>query len=291
MSVRRCAWLMLFALAPGAACAQDRIEEIRQEVNAADNSRDTRKSKANSNDNMFCDDNSSSWWDELFGEATWKALAFPYWLPHRLLHDDFQRDNQFAAYPYANQYPGYLWQGRWLGPELDSLREAELPSHCWSVRLSSEDGNDFHGLNRVGIRAALDSAWRAGLQSNWNYLREIIGGRWRDQTLLGDTSVTYRFAQHERIEMYSGLGFRVLTDPRSTNWGANFVYGLDWFPARPLVVSASFDAGNLGSASVIHSRATVGAAVRRCELFGGYDFLRIGSVNVQGPTAGLRLWF
>jgi hypothetical protein len=30
---------------------------------------------------------------------------------------------------------------------------------------------------------------------------------------------------------------------------------------------------------------------RGWEVFTGYDFLRIGSVNLQGPLLGLRLWF
>jgi hypothetical protein len=30
---------------------------------------------------------------------------------------------------------------------------------------------------------------------------------------------------------------------------------------------------------------------KRWETFGGYDFLRIGTVNLQGPMVGLRLWF
>jgi hypothetical protein len=27
------------------------------------------------------------------------------------------------------------------------------------------------------------------------------------------------------------------------------------------------------------------------EIYGGYDYLEIGSVNVQGPVIGLRWWF
>jgi hypothetical protein len=91
--------------------------------------------------------------------------------------------------------------------------------------------------------------------------------------------------------MYAGLGCRLLTDDRDTRAGVNFVYGGDWFPARPLVVSASCDLGNLDAAFVVRARATVGAAWRRWEVFGGYDFLRIGSVNLQGPMLGLRVWF
>jgi hypothetical protein len=35
----------------------------------------------------------------------------------------------------------------------------------------------------------------------------------------------------------------------------------------------------------------MGLIHRHWELFGGYDFYRIGAVDLQGPMAGLRLWF
>jgi hypothetical protein len=91
--------------------------------------------------------------------------------------------------------------------------------------------------------------------------------------------------------MVTGLGFRVLTDPRTTDWGINFLYGLDFFPRKPFICSALFDAGNIGSAGVVHGRTTIGVNREHLELFGGYDFMRIGSVNIQGPVIGLRLWF
>src|SRR5262249_14468895 len=121
--------------------------------------------------------------------------------------------------------------------------------------------------------------------------RENLGGGRSDATTIGDMNLTYRFAQHEKIQFYAGIGARVLTDPCTTNWGANVLYGFDLFPRKPWIVSALVDGGNLGSAGVIHTRVTAGVAIRHFELIGGYDFMRIGSVNIQGPTAGLRLWF
>jgi hypothetical protein len=109
--------------------------------------------------------------------------------------------------------------------------------------------------------------------------------------LLGDTNLTFRFAQTERMQMYAGLGFRMQTDRYDTRFGFNFLYGGDVFLSDPLVLSASLDVGNLSSDLVVHGRATVGLNYKRWEVFGGYDFLRIGSVNLQGPMLGLRLWF
>jgi hypothetical protein len=82
-----------------------------------------------------------------------------------------------------------------------------------------------------------------------------------------------------------------MSDPAQTRWGFNFTYGADFFPVRPLVLSTALDVGDLGWAAVVHGRGTVGLIHRGGEVFAGYDFLRIGSVNLQGPVLGLRFWF
>ena len=83
----------------------------------------------------------------------------------------------------------------------------------------------------------------------------------------------------------------MLSDRKQTDFGFNFSYGGDLFPRRPWVISTSIDAGNLGSAAVFHARGSVGAIWHGCEFFTGYDFLRVGSTNLQGPMAGVRFWF
>src|SRR5262249_12885444 len=101
----------------------------------------------------------------------------------------------------------------------------------------------------------------------------------------------WRFAQKEWIEMVAGAGARSWTDSIIDRWGFNFHYGADLWPVRPLTVSASVDLGNLGRDFVVETHCQVGLTFRRWELFAGYDFRRIGDVNLQGPYAGLRLWF
>src|SRR5262249_7010122 len=154
-----------------------------------------------------------------------------------------------------------------------------------------EDGNDFRGLNRLNGAFVLDTTTRFGLRTSWNWLDERRPCGCHDDMVLGDINLTYRFAQDERVQMYAGIGARILADPWRTNAGVTVLYGADFFPVRPVVVSPLVDGVNLGSAGVIHARGTVGYCFGRWEAFAGYDFLRIGSVNLQGPLAGLRLWF
>jgi hypothetical protein len=109
--------------------------------------------------------------------------------------------------------------------------------------------------------------------------------------VIGDVNLTLRFAQNEVASMYAGLGFRTLADRDRSDFGINFTYGGDWFPARPLVVSGAVDAGTLGGAGVFRGRATAGAVFNGWEVFAGYDYLRIGDVRLHGPLVGVRLWF
>ena len=274
---------------PGSLVAQDRIEQIRQDANAPESSSTPDDSRSNRRRQDREGDSSG---DDFFGSIFLQCLALPFGLPQLILHDHFDCGGQFLRYPYADQFPGYVWMGDWPDHGRNGTHRGDLPEmRSWSLRFSAEDGNDFNGMNRLGFRVALDAESRFGIQSNWNYLCERPGTDLHDQTLLGDTSVIYRFAQNERAGFYAGLGARLLTDPLTTKSGFDFVYGFDWLPAKPWVFSSLFDTGTVGSAWIIHGRATVGATYRHFELFGGYDFMRIGTVNVQGPLIGLRLWF
>jgi hypothetical protein len=109
--------------------------------------------------------------------------------------------------------------------------------------------------------------------------------------LLGDVNLVYRFAQHEQAQFHFGLGGRLLTDDSDTDLGVNVTYGADIYPVKPLVLSTSIDFGTLGSARLFHGRATVGIICSGWEVYTGYDYLRIGSADLQGPMIGLRYWF
>jgi hypothetical protein len=210
-----------------------------------------------------------------------------------VLGDDYRVPAYFPAAPYALDYSGFLhtdYNGSapcdtqeknfW---DLDYLKP-------WSLRLSLEDGNDFRGLDRLAGQFFLDTTWRVGLRANWNWFLESLGGGRPDEAVVGDADLMFRFAQSERVVMHAGLGFRMLSDSSRDRYGVNFAYGADFFPVRPLVLSPALDVGNVGSLLVLHGRATAGLVWGRWEVFAGYDFLRIGSVNLQGPLVGLRLW-
>jgi hypothetical protein len=287
--VRFAAALLFVALFCPCLWAQGRLEEVRAEVAKpapAKNSGASSGSRSDADDGCELDG---------LGWLVWWPVLVPFAVPHFLLHDDFHKDSYFLPYPYAANEPGYLcreWSGA-LGDErtASGTSLSDLGARHWSGQLLLENGNDFNGLNRLNGSLVLDTSLRLGLRTNWHYFNETLDGGRHDDLLLGDTNLTFRFAQNECASLYAGLGFRALTGPGQPHWGWNFTYGADVYPIKPIVISATLDVGSLGSATVFHVRGTVGYIYERWEVFAGYDFLRIGTVNLQGPLVGVRLWF
>jgi hypothetical protein len=227
-------------------------------------------------------------------EAIGYALTAPWWGPHLLLGDQIGKPAWFPSYPYALSDKGYLdcnFYGFEHEQDADPLDPARLKP--WCARLSLDDGNDFNGLDRMGIRFAVDSSYRVGFQTNWNYFVREDSSEPRER-VMGDAYFTYRFAQADWVQMHAGLGFRMLDSPHDTRAGFSALYSADVFPIQPLVFSGLVDAGSLGQSFAFHARATLGWCVGPAEFFAGYDFQQYRHgyvVDLQGPLAGVHFWF
>jgi hypothetical protein len=292
MARRSCCFAVLlclptFALLHG---QEGRLQKVREEVRSPGTEKSDNREKTGSPS-----DDDEDGWGSIFGEVFGPAIGFaalaPFWGPHVLLGDDLHVDRFFLAHPYQAGYPGYYapdpagsaeWTHDWGGI---------VHPKWWAVRLSVENGNDFDGLNRFNGHLLLDTTCRFGLLAEWNWYHERMHCGCTDDTVIGDVNLTYRFAQNEWAALRAGLGFRVLADRHENDWGVNFHYGGEVFPVRPFVLTGSGDIGSLGDAFVVHGRATAGVVCHGWEIFAGYDFLRIGAVNLQGPMVGLRWWF
>jgi hypothetical protein len=273
--------------------AQGRLQSVRDDVRSTSDSKSSPSSDDNDWDWNWGSSSDSSSSDDSNGDYSFVGLAVlsPFLAPMALLKDDHTLRLDFPAHPYANGYRGYQLLPVVHAEVYYDKDYKQVPRKDWAVRLAVENGNDFAGLNRFNGQLKVEHANRWGVATSWNYYHETLPNGRSDETVIGDVNLTYRFAQNEVASMYAGLGVRVLTDRHLTDCGFNFTYGGDWFPVRPLIVSASFDAGTLGGAGVLHGRASIGAIFRGCEFYAGYDILRIGSTNLQGPLVGVRLWF
>ncbi|MGE0374361.1 MAG: hypothetical protein AB7Q45_03010, partial [Planctomycetaceae bacterium] len=138
-------------------------------------------------------------------------MTSPWWVPAAMVGDEYTREASFPAAPYADAHDGYLAFGfdndDWTRP--------------LAIRYASEYGNDLSGLERVGGRLQLDTASRFGLDTEWNSWREEIPGG-HDTLWTGDANLTFRFAQSEHAQFYTGLGVNWL-DGGESDVGFNFM--------------------------------------------------------------------
>jgi hypothetical protein len=220
-----------------------------------------------------CDDGWISYW---MVELSGYAVTSPWWGPHVALQDDLRLQGYFPRFPYDGR-------GGYITTDPGEPRR-------WAARLQAEYADQFGDTSRVGGQLLLSSASRWGLDTAMDRFEERLSGG-RDRLWLGDCNVVYRFAQSERAEFRTGIGFNWLDDPAQTDFGFNFTYGADFFPGKPWVLSSTLDWGSLGDAELFRFRATVGALVRRTEVYTGYEYLDVDSVEMNALVAGIRLWF
>ncbi len=206
-------------------------------------------------------------------------------LPFEDGEESHEARGYFQRYPFADGSDGFIW--------LRQDPHAPVDPHVggWFGRLSLEESNDFHTMNRVNGEWLVDTTFRIGLSGDWSYLTERRPCGCIDDLFLGRVNAVVRILQDEKIQLRTGIGVCFETDRGGSDAGFNFTLGGEWFPAKPWIVSTECDLGWLGDAFVSHVRATGGAMLGRWEFYGGYDFLRIGSVNFQGPVAGIQFWF
>jgi hypothetical protein len=188
-------------------------------------------------------------------------------------------DRQFAPYPYANQSHGFMLVG------------SPGAGQSWSGRIGVERGSDFDDLGRTGFSFLLEGEGGLGIDFDWDSYTEDLAGGGHDEMHVGEVDLLYRFVENEQLLFRAGLGVAWLGDAYDTNAGINFTLKADYAPCDPLVLSGELDLGTLGDAEHLHAAGTAGVMIHRCEVYGGYDYRRIGDVEIQGPMVGLRIWF
>lgn len=285
--VAKCALIVVMAaLQSDSVSSADDLRKLRDEVRTArpmsKQSDASEQEDKEHNDQLCFDlDDDSSIFGELFGVIAIAAFGAPFWVPHTALNDDLSYTAEFPEFPYTDDWDGHL--------VINSLDDDGLKP--WSGRLRTECGGGLDDMSRIGGHLLLDTSSRVGFDSEWNYRRQELANGGHDSLSTGDFNFTLRFAQSEKIEFLAGLGMNWLHDSTDTNYGVNFTYGVDVFPAKPWVLSTTIDWGTLGRASLFHGRTTVGVLLDRYEFFTGYDYFRVGSVDLDGVVGGIRIWF
>jgi hypothetical protein len=215
----------------------------------------------------------------LFGAAA--IVTSPFWGPPVMLHDNYELQGYFPRSPYGDSPSGYMM----IEPDLIG----EL--YPWSLRGRVDYLDTFDNVRGVSGQLIYECTSRFGIDTQLaNYWESLPSGD-RQDLWVGDFNVVYRFAQSERLMMRTGLGANWLANEGSGRGGFNFTYGGEWFPVRPLVVSAEMDLGTLGHATLFHGRATAGVQFHGIEVYAGFDYLDVGNAQLNSVVSGLRVWY
>jgi hypothetical protein len=216
------------------------------------------------------------------GYGAFYIATSPFWLPITAL-DDSGDPAYFPRFPYDRR-DGYL-----------SIGPAAAVGRLWSGRFSVDYLEPFTEVNGVGGRLLVSTTSRFGLDARASHFEERLAGGGFDTLWIGDCNLVFRFAQSENAEFRTGLGFNWLDHPhdagRDADFGFNFTYGADFFPAKPWVLSADLDAGTLGRTGLVRFRTTAGIMLRSLECYTGYEYLDVGRTHFNLLVAGVRLWF
>jgi hypothetical protein len=122
--LRACCGLFILALCcPAPLLAQEgRLEQVRQEINGSCPSGNPSEGKPSSKSggkprSSSCNDDDG---DGFLASVAIAALVSPFVLPYGALGDDLHVQGSFLPYPYAADFPGYLWRERTPGEDPSS---------------------------------------------------------------------------------------------------------------------------------------------------------------------------
>ncbi|MFH1378604.1 MAG: hypothetical protein ABIH86_07620 [Planctomycetota bacterium] len=218
------------------------------------------------------------------------ALAFelfmyvftsPFWLPYQLLESEegLPDSMQFHIAPYIADGRTYMTP--------DVIDRPFAPG-CASFEIAQINSN----TQRISGRARIEGFWRFGLDVGIHRFEEELSGGGYDAIQFEDLFVTIRFAQSERIQLRTGLGWRVFDDdlgPDRQGWA--FLYAIDIQPFDPFVASFAFDVGGVGNAVVSRTRIEAGAVISIVEPYVGVEWFRVDNTELDSVFAGVRIYF
>lgn len=286
-----CMAAALLALLAVSGMAADSLEDVRTEVRTDEPAPPRRepepvppaprKPKPYSFDERCQDEEEDD--DSIYGKAlaggAVLVVTSPYWIPISVLEGSDAPPLCFSPAPYEVS-PGWM-----------AIDAADADGYAWGSQLRAEYLDDYDRLTAYRARLLVEHTSRWGFDTETNFWRESTAPGVHDELWTGDANIVFRFAQSERVQLRSGVGLAWLSDQTDTDLGFNFTYGGEFYPVRPLVLSAELDAGWIGHAWMFHLRSTAGVVYKQAEVYVGYDYLEIGNAQLDGVVAGVKVFF
>jgi hypothetical protein len=264
-------------------------------------------SAASGDDSASCSEGSGDSDGSPLGTLAAYAFISPFWIPHQLTeqHQNAGGGWSVLSRPYADGAAGYLLPIP--GPSYDGGDSADpgeaeparppVTRRPVGVQLAAEGSPPVSGVGRVQARARLITSERIELDAAYGlYLEGPTGSA--SSAWLGQSHVSFRFAQSPRVQFRAGLGARHWIDHQGSTLGLDGLYAVDVFWGKPMTSTLELSGGSLGSGWAFETRATLGAAFGMGEVYAGYDAIWIGPGSVDGavaylggPLVGLRAYF
>ena len=294
-----CKCILCVVFAAGMQCSLDagELDSIRNKIRNSDKKEDQKR---RDRDRDHCDDddngsflnvilssffssNNSRNQDNQIRLALADSCEYQQQTQSRTLGHEVSANSSmyFPHYPYADGYDSYLMP--------DDFFPAR--PQTGAIRFAFDYGTDFDNIDRWTGRLLTETSGGIGWDIEWSHFREKFFSRPSDSLNLADANLLFRWIETPRFQMRFGGGLSALVDGFGTDLGWNLTTVADLFPNSPLIISTQLDVGEIGSASHFHGAVTSGLNWQHAEFRVGYDFRKIGGVDLSGPSFGIRFWW
>jgi hypothetical protein len=231
----------------------------------------------------YSDDGDDGFGDAVFGVIFW-GVVVPVMACFSWHDDQGPAVVGVERYPYHGDWNGYF------APAGDGRR-----GRIFGGEAALEYGRIDEDIERYGLSARFFCSALA-LRTDWNRYFEPRAGGGHDTLTLGtiDLELGVPVGRHARVGL--GLGSSIFHDGIGTESGLCAVVSADVFPLEPLVLNGVFTYGTVGGSGepktdIMTVRASLGVMWDRCEAYAGWQGTWIESVQLDGPLAGVRVWF
>jgi len=300
--------ILQFALTSQLAQA-GQFDEIRSEVNQPPPKEKKKKRKSHDHDHYHHHDDDDDGFGNIFVEFVFGIVAAPFRSrrpepdiqyefsnpafdsqPHRLpptieqfgpAAESIDPLMSFAHYPYADDLDGNMMYS-------DS---STARPQAGSKRLWFEYGSDFDDIDRWTGKFLVEGKQGFALDGGWNYYTERLAPAVQDNLHVGDVNLLFRLVETPKTQWRLGVGMNWFHSREMTDLGLNVTTKVDCYPINPIVFSGEVDYGGVGDAEMFHGGVSVGVIWNHVEIFSGYDYRKIGPVELEGPMFGVRLWW
>ncbi len=208
-------------------------------------------------------------------------------------------DHLMLPYPYADGQRGFFISKPPMLPDpADPAKLVPNPIRTYPVgaAVRAEYADDGDGLDRYAIAGQVTFVALRIEAEGQRYIEHLDSGA-TDTLTLGTLGASLAIPAHDSITMLIGAGGSWYHDHYGNENGWYLKLGTEIFPLRPVVVSADVWGGFIRDdefddySFLGGGRATLGVIWNRYELYGGWQATWIGSVTLDGPTGGIRVWF